>query len=62
MTPPACPRCDSEETEKVAESPVAGKWEAFHCRECNYIWRSTEDLSHVVKHWPKWKEMAVHFW
>lgn len=62
MMPSNCPRCDAPRLEKVAESPIKGKWEAYHCQECNYIWRSTEDLSHIVKQWPKWKEMAVHFW
>jgi vanillate/4-hydroxybenzoate decarboxylase subunit D len=45
----ACPRCSSESTSKVCDSPVAGTWEVFGCKECNFLWRSTEDLTGVLK-------------
>ncbi|WP_085523671.1 non-oxidative hydroxyarylic acid decarboxylases subunit D [Tuberibacillus sp. Marseille-P3662] len=37
-----CPRCESEKVEKIAESPVSGKWDMFLCHTCLFSWRSTE--------------------
>ncbi len=39
---PCCPRCDSNKTEQVSESPVAGTWVIYTCPICFYSWRSTE--------------------
>jgi hypothetical protein len=44
-----CARCESNNIEKVADSPVVGKWEAYMCGDCNFMWRSTEDLKHIPK-------------
>ncbi|MFC1815013.1 non-oxidative hydroxyarylic acid decarboxylases subunit D [Thermodesulfobacteriota bacterium] len=44
-----CPRCDAEQTEKVADSPLKGKWEVYRCAKCNYVWRSTENLKGITK-------------
>ena len=57
-----CPRCDSSETTKIADSPVKGKWEAYRCRDCNYVWRSTEDLRNIDKRVKYWRETAVRYW
>ncbi|MFC1872279.1 non-oxidative hydroxyarylic acid decarboxylases subunit D [Chloroflexota bacterium] len=49
-----CPRCDSERTLKVADSLVKGVFELYRCEDCNYVWRSTEDLtgiSRMIDHW-----------
>ncbi len=46
---PACPRCAAPQTEKVADSPVKGKWEVYRCTKCNYVWRSTEDLKDIAR-------------
>ncbi len=51
-----CPRCDSSQTLTIAHSPVEGKFEIYRCEACNYVWRSTEDLSDITKwieHWRK---------
>jgi uncharacterized Zn finger protein len=58
----ACPRCGSGQTEKVADSPVKGEWEVYRCRECNYVWRSTEDLTGIDKRIEYLRKTAVHFW
>jgi transposase-like protein len=58
----SCPRCDSDRTAKVADSPVKGKWEAYRCGECFYVWRSTEDLTGIHKNVEYWKKTAVRFW
>lgn len=49
MKLPACPRCDAVKTLKIAESPVPDKFEIYRCPECNYVWRSIEDLSEISK-------------
>lgn len=51
-----CPRCDSSEVLKVADSPVKGKFEIYRCTACNYVWRSTEDLSEITKMIEYWRE------
>ncbi len=56
MKAPACPRCDSGDTLKVADSPVKGKFEIYRCEACNYVWRSTEDLANVTKMVDYWRE------
>ncbi len=61
-SPSACPRCDSRQTGKIADSPVKGKWEVYSCKECNYVWRSTEDLTGISKKVKYWKENAVRYW
>ena len=50
-----CPRCDSPQTSKVADSPVKGKFEVYRCEACNYVWRSTEDLTGIAKHIEHWR-------
>ena len=62
MPAPACPRCDSTQTLKIADSPVKGRWEAYRCQECNYVWRSTEDLSKIAKRVPYWRATVTRFW
>jgi hypothetical protein len=62
MAAPACPRCDTHKTERVADSPVKGKWEVYRCTECNYVWRSTEDLMGIDKRIDYLRKTAVHFW
>ncbi len=57
-----CPRCDSNQTEKIADSPVQGKWEAYRCKACNYVWRSTEDLTGIDKRVDYWRETAIRYW
>jgi len=49
-TPASCPRCDDTRTEQVAVSPVPGVWEVFRCQHCNYVWRSTEELTGIAKY------------
>jgi len=56
MKAPACPRCDSDETLKLADSPVQGKFEIYRCAACNYVWRSTEDLSDITRMIDYWRE------
>jgi len=46
---PACPRCDKNQTVKIADSPVQGEWEVYRCPQCNYVWRSTENLEGIAK-------------
>ncbi len=58
----ACPRCDSTQVRKLADSPIKGKWEVYGCDECNYVWRSTEDLSGIDKRVPYLRQKAVHVW
>ena len=62
MTPSSCPRCDSNQVEKIADSPVKGKWQAYKCQGCNYIWRSTEDTSRVIKRMDYWRKTAIRYW
>ena len=47
---------------KIADSPVKGKWEAYRCEECNYVWRSTEDVTDIVKKVEYWRETVVRCW
>ena len=58
MKTPACPRCDSADTLKIADSPVQDKFEIYRCTSCNYVWRSTEDLSEIHKMVDYWREHA----
>ncbi|MFC2001332.1 non-oxidative hydroxyarylic acid decarboxylases subunit D [Chloroflexota bacterium] len=51
-----CPRCDSSQVTKVADSPVEGVFEVYRCEACNYVWRSTEDLSGITKRIDHWRE------
>lgn len=59
---PACPRCDSIKTRKVADSPIKGKWKLYGCNECHYVWRSTEDLTGIDKRIDYLRQKAVHVW
>lgn len=45
-----CPRCDSKRIKKAADSPKKGYWEVYRCEECNYVWRSTENLEGIHKY------------
>ena len=56
MKAPTCPRCDSSQVLKVADSPIKGKFEIHRCEACNYVWRSTEDLSDIAKWIDYWRE------
>jgi transposase-like protein len=62
MKTSVCPRCDSGQNKKIGESPVRGKWEVYGCRECHYVWRSTEDLKGISKKVAYWKRTAINFW
>jgi hypothetical protein len=49
---PSCPRCDSNQTHLVSESPVAGAWVIYNCPVCFYSWRSTEpDYATKAEHY-----------
>mgnify|MGYP000152538320 CR=1 FL=1 len=37
-----CPRCDQENVELMAKSPVGNAWEIYVCHTCWYSWRSNE--------------------
>ncbi|WP_085829780.1 non-oxidative hydroxyarylic acid decarboxylases subunit D [Collinsella vaginalis] len=37
-----CPRCDHDQIETIATSPIEGAWEVYQCDRCFYSWRSTE--------------------
>ncbi|GAA3853428.1 non-oxidative hydroxyarylic acid decarboxylases subunit D [Streptomyces sp. NPDC003631] len=37
-----CPRCAHETVETVFTSPVPGVWDVLQCRQCLYMWRTTE--------------------
>jgi len=54
-----CPRCGESHIQKLADSPVAGIFTIWGCRECNYVWRSTEDLSGLKKLTKEAREKAV---
>ena len=56
-----CPRCDANEVRKIADSPVKGKFEVYSCGACNYVWRSSEDLTGIDKRIPYWREYAVRY-
>lgn len=56
---PSCPRCDSTQTKKVADSPVKGRAEVYRCPDCNYVWRSTEDLAGIAKNIAYLREHAT---
>ena len=62
MSQSTCPRCDTSQVVKIADSPVKGKWEAYRCKECNYVWRSTEDTTNVGKKIKYWRETVARFW
>ena len=57
--PPVCPRCDADQSEKIGDSPVQGKWEVYRCPKCNYLWRSTENLEGIAKLTSKMIEEAI---
>jgi hypothetical protein len=44
-----CPRCYSDQTLKICDSPIEGSWEVFGCKNCSFLWRSTEDLNRVLR-------------
>jgi transposase-like protein len=58
----ACPRCNSSQTEKASDSPIKRKWEVYRCKECHYVWRSTEDLTGIDKRIEYLRKTAVRFW
>jgi hypothetical protein len=62
MKPLSCPRCDSAHVEKAADSPVKGKWELYRCKDCWYIWRSTEDLTGIDNRIDYLRKTAARFW
>ena len=62
MKPTACPRCDSDQVVKIADSPVKDKWQVYRCRECNYVWRSTEDLTDIARKVGYWKDNVLSYW
>ncbi|MFH1775135.1 MAG: non-oxidative hydroxyarylic acid decarboxylases subunit D [Chloroflexota bacterium] len=44
-----CARCESGNIEKIVDSPLKGKWEVYMCGDCNFTWRSTEDLKNIPR-------------
>lgn len=42
---PICPRCETDRTEVLTVSPVAGEWTVYRCPACFFAWRSTEPPS-----------------
>ncbi|MFC1592711.1 non-oxidative hydroxyarylic acid decarboxylases subunit D [Candidatus Omnitrophota bacterium] len=58
----ACPRCDSSDVHKIADSPVKGKFEVYRCEACNYVWRSTEDLTNIDKSIDYFRENAKNYY
>lgn len=54
-----CPRCQNPQTAKVAESPVKGVFEIYRCKNCNFVWRSTEDLGQLQKLTPEGMANAI---
>lgn len=44
-----CPRCDSDNIRKMADSPVGNVWEVYVCDKCCYSWRSTESPKVIDK-------------
>ncbi|MBI2854465.1 MAG: vanillic acid non-oxidative decarboxylation protein [Chloroflexi bacterium] len=59
---PPCPRCDSNKIRKIADSPVSGKWEVYGCNDCNYVWRSSEDLSNLTSDIKYLRDTVVRYW
>ncbi|MFC2018771.1 non-oxidative hydroxyarylic acid decarboxylases subunit D [Chloroflexota bacterium] len=57
----SCARCESANIEKISDSPVKGKWEAFRCADCNFVWRSYEDLSGIPKNMDYLRKSATVF-
>jgi vanillate/4-hydroxybenzoate decarboxylase subunit D len=55
--PLICPRCETDKTDVLTRSPVAGVWEVYHCAECFFAWRSTEPnfITDPVKYNPEFK-------
>jgi vanillate/4-hydroxybenzoate decarboxylase subunit D len=37
-----CPRCGFDGIDTTARSPVPGVWTVLSCRQCTYLWRTTE--------------------
>ncbi|WP_067677346.1 non-oxidative hydroxyarylic acid decarboxylases subunit D [Nocardia miyunensis] len=37
-----CPRCAFEDIEHVFSSPVPGLWNVLQCKQCLYMWRTSE--------------------
>ncbi len=37
-----CPRCDEDQCTKICKAPADGSWELYRCRNCDFVWRSTE--------------------
>ena len=37
-----CPRCAYRTVEKVFSSPVPDVWDVLQCRQCLYMWRTSE--------------------
>lgn len=55
-----CPRCDSNKTHVLAESPVGKVWTVYICDDCYFSWRSTEseEITNPAKYSKKWKLTA----
>ena len=47
MKASSCPRCNSTQVQKLADSPVRDKFEIYGCGACNFVWRSNEDLTDI---------------
>ncbi|MDP2728649.1 MAG: non-oxidative hydroxyarylic acid decarboxylases subunit D, partial [Dehalococcoidia bacterium] len=62
VKPHTCPRCDAHQVLKIADSPIKGKWEAYRCESCNFVWRSTEDLTEIAKLSQSLKDSVQHLY
>lgn len=37
-----CPRCAHDTIDRITTSPVPGVWDVLQCRQCLYMWRTSE--------------------
>ena len=38
-----CPRCENEKAAFFMKSPVGDSWELYKCRNCGFMWRTSEE-------------------
>ncbi len=48
MSKETCPRCGSDESDMISESPVKGVWKLFICEDCKFVWRNTENKEELT--------------
>ncbi|MDN3352195.1 non-oxidative hydroxyarylic acid decarboxylases subunit D [Actinomadura sp. DC4] len=37
-----CPRCAYRIVEEIFSSPIPDVWDVLQCRQCHYMWRTSE--------------------